>query len=850
MTSGTSGRLTTSAVVGLCAAAFGLRLGLARGDLWGDEAASVTLSLRSFAEMIATLREAEPHPPFFPVVLTIWMRLAGSDEFAVRFPSLVAGTLLVPFSYVLTRSLFGRGAVAAAAFTGVSPLLVWYATEARMYSIASLGVIASWYLLIAALRTGRRASALSWALALSIGLMTHYFTLTVAASQAAFIIHHTLRSQNPPLPTLRMLAPGMAIVGAIVGGWLLMASRITIAYYGALPGTVDFVGVASSAFAHVLSGWAADDPWETASAATAVALLLVGIAARGTADVRSLLWLVAIPVAVGAVVSVWRPMFQERYLAILAPPLLIWFAAAMTRIPWRFPRAAALAAVFVICGAGLLGAHDPSRSRSGYSASAGRIHALARPGDAVVLTGSSQSPLYEYYGGAGGVNLPVHRIPQIARSPREIIEAELRRDIAGHDLTWLILYAERDYDPDLTVFNWLAENSYRSRAWWTTNSRLYAFAPASGAGADRWATLRLGDYAVVAALPNRTIEAGRFVPVRLSLPEIAPGLALRLRLVDRSGFIWGEIDEVVEPGEVRWLVAVDGGFQGGSLTVEAALYDRTLSGRDTVIARLGDVTVVPSDRIWIPDLANLTLNDRPTLGAWRLVGWVIPEHIGVGRPAYTTLIFEARRTESAHVALQAIPSRAGVPLRQWDLPAATQGTFHRIQASLPAGALRPEGAYQLALRITTGSTEETLPLGSIRVSSVPTSASPTAPTIPVNLRFGSVAVLRGATVDVAARRVVLQWEAIAPSTTGLHVFVHAVSPTGAIQAQHDGAPGNGASPSDGWIAGDIIDDAHVLERARGTLRLRVGLYDPIGGMRVPVEDRADFADLGEFDFGT
>ena len=86
-------------------AAFALRTALARGDLWGDEAASVTMSLGSTAELLRTLATAEPHPPLFPLALKAWMRVAGTDELPVRFISIAAGTALVPVMAVLGRQL-------------------------------------------------------------------------------------------------------------------------------------------------------------------------------------------------------------------------------------------------------------------------------------------------------------------------------------------------------------------------------------------------------------------------------------------------------------------------------------------------------------------------------------------------------------------------------------------------------------------------------------------------------------------------------------------------------------------------------------------------------------------------
>ena len=55
--------------------AFGLRLfRLANSDLWGDEAYSVWLSRQEPSAILGALSQGEPHPPFYPLLLWVWMK--------------------------------------------------------------------------------------------------------------------------------------------------------------------------------------------------------------------------------------------------------------------------------------------------------------------------------------------------------------------------------------------------------------------------------------------------------------------------------------------------------------------------------------------------------------------------------------------------------------------------------------------------------------------------------------------------------------------------------------------------------------------------------------------------------
>jgi mannosyltransferase len=127
-------------------------LALARGDLWGDEAASVMMSLLPTAELLRTLATAEPHPPLFPLLLKAWMKVAGTSEASVRFMSICAGTALVPAMAALGRLVSPVVGVVAALLGALSPFLLWYATEARMYPLAALLSALSFYGLLTLLR--------------------------------------------------------------------------------------------------------------------------------------------------------------------------------------------------------------------------------------------------------------------------------------------------------------------------------------------------------------------------------------------------------------------------------------------------------------------------------------------------------------------------------------------------------------------------------------------------------------------------------------------------------------------------------------------------------------------------
>lgn len=672
-------------VVGLSWAAFALRIALARGDLWGDEAASVMLSLRPTSELLATLASAEPHPPLYPLLLKVWLRLAGTHEFVARFPSLAAGVLAVPVAAALGRAISNRVAVTAALLTALNPFLLWYTTEARMYGLSALAAGVSSYWLLRLLATDRhwgpRAAVLGYAATAALALLIHYFLLFVGAAHALLGLLAVLR--RPQLLPVVAAAGALALVPAAL--WAAYASRIVGSYYGAQPGTVDLLGVLTRTWLRLPVGWSAPDSY-----AELVGLVLTPVVGLGAAlawrqgpDGRRWIALLAIPLLAGLGVSLVRPMYQERYLAVVALPYLLLLALAVSAPRRALARAALLAIAVAATVLPLWNLAAGRYVRSQYGSHAAEANALATPGEAAILTGPSQAPLYEYYASREGAGLPVYGLPRGSPAPEPATSRELGEITAEHRGLWLFLYAVADYDPANIVERYLTERAYRAPARWTVNGRLIHFATeATTPLAPPAAPVSLGPHRLTAALPAARISAGGLLPIRLELDLTAPMQRipkLRLRLLDGSGFIWGEADEVlgagfltpleVAPGRPRIerrAVAVLAGAEG-QLRVEAQLYVEEPDGaRPLGTANLGPVNVAPSDRFWAGQIAGFQAIDGPVDAGWRLFGWASSPSARTGERAYVTTLYRA--APGAATTTQQL--RLHGPLTTWTFPIA------------------------------------------------------------------------------------------------------------------------------------------------------------------------------------
>jgi uncharacterized membrane protein len=76
------------------------------------------------------------HSPLHSIIMFLWTRLAGQSEFALRLPSVIFSVLSLIAIYRLILRLSGsRTALVALAVITLSPFHIWYAQEARNYSM-------------------------------------------------------------------------------------------------------------------------------------------------------------------------------------------------------------------------------------------------------------------------------------------------------------------------------------------------------------------------------------------------------------------------------------------------------------------------------------------------------------------------------------------------------------------------------------------------------------------------------------------------------------------------------------------------------------------------------------------
>lgn len=392
-------------------------------SIWFDEAVSLSwagMGLRHTWAVTMQLVE-DKHPPVYYSLLHLWQGLLGwfglgHSDAALRLLGSLLGALTVWGILQLARATGTRAAGwIAALLVALSPLLVWYSQELRMFQPAATGIVWCAYALWRAWHTpalGRRL--LWWGLAvgaMTAALYTYLFSAFVLPAAGLSLLALLARTRNWRRfaeGALALLLVGLLFLPLARNAWSVNAAEST-------PGRAfaDFAANLLRLLQNATvwrAGW--DPAWVNAALAFVAVLVLLGLllpwprAQRAQTFDRVWLWIwLGVPLLIAnLLLSRSRSIFaHDRYLLFMAP-FILW--AAGRGCAAIYGRAKLLGIMTALAAAGLLVASlpplwTPARARENWRAAAAYIldYRAATPGlvSAVVTHVDYTHPALEWY---------------------------------------------------------------------------------------------------------------------------------------------------------------------------------------------------------------------------------------------------------------------------------------------------------------------------------------------------------------------------------------------------------------------------------------------------------------------
>lgn len=340
------------ALLGLCLLAFVLRVhGLEYQSLWRDEVDAIRFASRSTEELLRTFVTPGENGPFYYLVLSPWLTVAGRSEFSLRFLSLAFGVLAVPLVHRLARRLFPWArllAFIAVLLVATSPYLVWYSQEGKMYTLVTLLVLVSMDRFLAAVDQGGVWRWLGYVVATSLAFYVHLLAVLIVPVQVVvFLIRSRPLSQArwwpwlastaaltvPYVPLLAWQVPSLLNPGE-TGFQFLPLHQILFSLLGSYS-----LGIVPGVSVWILTLFIG-------------VLLAVGLLGLERASWRVPLiilfsWLL-LPILGLFLITLVRPLFTARYLIYVLPAYLLLLAAGIVILRRRAPLVAGLVLIAIL----------------------------------------------------------------------------------------------------------------------------------------------------------------------------------------------------------------------------------------------------------------------------------------------------------------------------------------------------------------------------------------------------------------------------------------------------------------------------------------------------------------------
>jgi hypothetical protein len=881
-------------LIALLMAAFALRLHeLGAKSLWSDEGLTLRRAEQPIGLIVQNVNRIpvspdykdgselevasapDLHPPLYFLLMHVWIRFAGTSEFALRFPSVVGATITLPLLYVLARALMSRETGLWAALLGaISPFLLWYAQEARMYSWLVVLSLASVRALLPLLEDRPRPRDYLIFVGVTLALLyTHYAGFLLLGFEAVIYVILRLRTRRREA----LIALAIVVVALIPLAPFVWRTLQVEAFSFTYRPLSAILREASSSFSLGPSRSAVQPLWSLSPflLLLAVGALMLDVAHRRRAWMIGLGYL-ALPILAQYALSFVKANYMNpRHLMAVAPAWELLIAQGLTTLRRRWWPALLIVLASVLflsvrANCEIFTSHefwkDDIRGAVRY------IKARARPGDAIVLHHPVIRLTFDYYydGPYPEVVIPRYGNSHDTEQARWTFSDWAER----YERIWFLYgppptYFPHDFLPDWADTHLFKVDQQEFEAWWTyvgvaaydDSAPALREMPDDAEPVDEtWGPLRLIGHRTRETAAGEDAWMDLYWRVEDGVPD--EPLTLKVQLRDEADTVWSERTAQVLPFYAPAVWPADQVVRTEfrlPLPSDTPPIDYRVSvepvglGNPRAIGQLTVVRPAPTDSTARPsacfeggiDLLSSELQGDKFRAGYPLLGALTWR---VGATAGTDLLLRVRLVDlqgRVVVTDEATPSAAGFPTTAWrrgdqvagrlqlPLPADLKSGRYRVQISL----VEPRGGRAVPVRHWYGKRDW------FTIAGVQIEAWPLRTELPegVDHLLEDVEIAENIRLlgyesarEQQTLKVTLYWQAEGPLEEDYHVFVHVGVPDEPPLADSGGVPVSWTRPTASWRTGEIVADEYAVSLAGvppGQYALMVGFYEPDTGQR-------------------
>ncbi len=604
---------------GLTLIAFALRLfRLGEQSLWYDEGVTWMLSQMQSRSLLIEWTAADIQPPLY--YLLIWQSdlYFASSEWALRFPSAVFGILTLPVIYILARRLAPTHRffpLLAATIFAISPVMIYYSQEARMYTLLVLEASLSSYFLLRVIQPTKRLWIWigGYVLIAAMALYTHYFAAFLLVAHGAFLLitltqrrfpkHLLVQSSAMIGGAILLFAPWLSILISRLGDdpsyWpgalkleevvrkLLITFAVGETVFEDLGQSLmlGYLGIFVICILWLLAGSNENEAAESnhqpsqnsdSSSGNVAAYLFLA------------LWLF-VPILCILLLSYQSPKFNPRYTLLSYPAFVLLLAFLLSQLiqttQKTIPNASQLIPrlIFTVSTLFVLGTsgfslynwfEEPDFSKDDFQAMAQFVKERIAEDETVLLSSGHLFPVWAYYyGWDNWTPLPWMQRLDVNQVTTLNIASDIAEGIRGYEGVWLVTWQDEVIDPNNVVPFWLdvvGERPNDAGDFWGVGLEHWRFksaevnrlledpiARAADSQSEPVGTYNFADK--VELLGSTQLNDNEFVLFWRSLQPLPENLILSLDLTDEEGHDWDKDTLVTQLGSEfyppsRWPV--------------------------------------------------------------------------------------------------------------------------------------------------------------------------------------------------------------------------------------------------------------------------------------------------------
>lgn len=449
-----------------------------------DEAQSLMQTSQSPKALLLQLGQ-NVHVPLYHFTLHVWQVMFGNGVETSRFLSLLFFAASIPLMYKVGKRGFNPavGLLAATLFA-ISPIMNWYGSEIRMYTMLVFVTLINQYYFFGLLQRGWERSWVGYLLSALVGIFTHYFFFLTLFTQAVFFFARKSLFPNDAFRRFLVLT-GLLAVAFLP--WVVHVLRLQLGLGSnadpnlPAPTAVNIFNT----FSAFLFGFQTDAV-NTAIVSLWPLLLILGLLllrkhVKYPAESLYAALSFLVPVAVAFIASVTVvPLFETRYLLVGIPGFYLLIAWLLQQYPRGLSRFLTVLLIFGMLASLVIqtvSARTPVKEN--YRAAAEYLTENARPDDVVVISAPFTIYPIEYYydGPAALVTLPVWNPYTSSSTPNFEIERlpeEAEEVSANRARVWLLLSYDQGYEEEVRLY---FEQRYErlEQVTFSTNLELYLY---------------------------------------------------------------------------------------------------------------------------------------------------------------------------------------------------------------------------------------------------------------------------------------------------------------------------------------------------------------------------------------